>query len=298
MSRPRRRMGPLARTLNQMGRDLWLQGVAISSLTVALAIVGAYLTLCFNLNQAVSRLSTGAAVTAALQQNLSAQRVQALVREISLQPEVDKVFFVSKNEALTRFAQQLGPHRDLLQNLEGNPLPSTVELTLKPGMGPMDGLLAYLRKLPGVEEVVTSRPWLHRMDQAARVMREVAAALGLLLFLGVVLLVTNTVRLAIYLRREQLEVMDLVGASALYVRMPFLLEAMLQALLAAALASLLVWGLLALVKAPSVLPLGIRMRDILTMPPLVPLILAGVAILAAVAGGFIGLGRALRPKGI
>ena len=298
MSRPRRRLGPLTRTLGQMGRDLWLQGVAISSLTVALAIVGAYLTLCFNLNQTVSRLATGAAVSVALKQNQNNGRVHALIKEISLRPEVEKAVFISKNEALTRFAQQLGPHRDVLENLEGNPLPSTVELTLKPGAGPSRELLEYLGKLPGVEEVVTSRPWLHRLDQAAGVMREVAAALGLLLFLGVVLLVTNTVRLAIHLRREQLEVMDMVGASAWYVRIPFLLEAMLQSLIAASLASFLVWGLLALVKAPSVLPLGIQLRDILTMPPLVPLILAGVALSASLAGGIIGVARALRPKGI
>ena len=298
MSRPRRRLGPLARTLSQMGRDLWLQGVAISSLTVALAIVGAYLTLCLNLNQTISRLSTGAAVTAALKQNQNPDQVRALMRSISLRPEVEKAVFISKDEALTRFARQLGPHRDLLQNLEGNPLPSTVELTLKPGAEPSQGLLAYLRTQPGVEEVVTSRPWLHRLEQAAKVMREVAAALGLLLFLGVVFLVTNTVRLAIYLRWEQLEVMDLVGASAWYVRTPFLLEAVFQALIAAGLACFLIWGLLALVKAPAALPLGVQLHDILTLPPLVPFILAGVALVAALAGGFLGVGRALRPKGI
>jgi len=182
--------------------------------------------------------------------------------------------------------------------LESNPLPSAVEITLKPGIRPLDSLIALLEKRPEVREVVTSRPWLYRLDQAAEVMRELSAALGLLLFAGVVFLVINTVRLAIYLRREQLEVMDLVGASAWYVRLPFLLEALLQALIASGLASLLIWGVLLLITAPASLPLGLNLGDILAMPRMVPLVLAGLAVLAALLGGFIGVGRALKLKGI
>jgi cell division transport system permease protein len=281
-----------------MGRDLWLQGVAISSLTVALAIVGAYLTLCFNLNQAVSRLAAGPAMTAAIKDEASPAQIQALLHELSRRPEVQSVVFIDKNQAIQRFARQLGPHRGLLEGIERNPLPNAVEITLRPGIRPLDSLLANLEKRPEVQEVVTSRPWLHRLDQAAGVMRDLSAGLGLLLFAGVVFLVINTVRLAVYLRREQLEVMDLVGASAWYVRLPFLLEALLQALIASGLASLLIWGILFSLSAPASLPLGLNMRDILAMPPLVPPALAGLAVLAALLGGLIGVGRALKLKGI
>ncbi|CAO0821938.1 hypothetical protein DFAR_2740003 [Desulfarculales bacterium] len=72
-----------------------------------------------------------------------------------------------------------------------------------------------------------------------------------------VLLVTNTVRLAVYVHREQLEILDLVGATESYVRWPFVLEAMLQALMASGLASLLVWGMLRVLAVPTELPLSL-----------------------------------------
>lgn len=72
---------------------------------------------------------------------------------------------------------------------------------------------------------------------------------------------TNTVRLAVYVRCEQLEILDLVGATAAYVRWSFMLEAVLQALTAAGLASLLVWMMLKVLEAPAELPLGLDLMS-------------------------------------
>jgi len=290
------RRGALVRALSQMRQDLWLQGVAVSSLAVALAIVLAYMTLCYNLHRALASLSTGAAVVLALEDGVSPQAGRSLARQLAADAMVERARYVSKDEALRRFRRQLGRHRGLLEGLRGNPLPATVELVLRPGVDPEAGLTARLRELPGVAEVVTSRPWLQRLERAVGVGRELAAALGLLLFLGVVLLVANTVRLAVYVRRDQLEIMDLVGASTAYMRLPFLLESVIQALLASGLAVGLVWGLMELLATPLALPLGLDLRHFLGFPPLLILPLLGLAVLAALVGGLLGVGRALRPE--
>ncbi len=287
--------GAWARALRQMREDLWLQGVAISTLTVALAIVGAYLALCLNIQQAGARLVTGATLMVALDDSYNMDQARALARELASHPQVDEVRLVGKDEALARFRQQLGPNQGLLEGLEENPLPNALEVFLVPG-GAAAPLAAELAKKPGVAQVVSSRPWLHRLEKSASTLAAVAVALGFLLFLGVVLLVTNTVRLAVYVRREHLEILDLVGATAAYVRWPFVLEAVLQALMASGLASLLVWGMLRVLEAPAELPLGLDLSQLMGFPWQVPVALLLLAVLAGGLGGLLGVGRVLRPQ--
>lgn len=296
MKRRHTRQGALHRALRQMRENPWLTSVAVSTLTVALAIVGAYLTLVLNLDGASSRLTTGAALMVVLDDSVSQDDGRSLAREFIRWPSVVRTRFVSKSEALARFRRQLGPHGGLLDALEENPLPKTVEVELAPGAEETEEVVARLAKLVQVAEVVTSRPWLHRLEQALAVMGRLALSMGALLFLGIVMLTTNTVRLAVYLRRDELEVMDLVGASPDYVRTPFIIEALIQGLIAAGLATVVLWALLGLLVTPAALPLGLRLADLLRLPLEVPVVLAGVGALAGVLGGVLGVGRVLRPQ--
>jgi cell division transport system permease protein len=125
---------------------------------------------------------------------------------------------------------------------------------------------------------------------------QLAWVMGMLLFAGVVLMVSNTVRLAVYVRRDQLEVMDLVGASLNYIRLPFLAEAVMHGLIASLLASAVVLVLFLLLGGPMSLPLGLDLGNIFAFSWLVPPILAAVALAAALIGGFWGVGKALRAK--
>lgn len=288
--------GPLMRAILRMKEDLWLQGVAISTLTVALAIMGVYLTLCFNLHQAAIRLLSGPSLTLVLDERISPDEAAGLAEQLLRMPQIKRSRFVGREEAMERFRAQLGSHANLLDDLTGNPLPNAVELVLSPEYEPGEELMALLGNQAGVTEVVTSRPWLHRLEAAIQAAGDLALALGILLFLGVILVVSNTVRLSVHVRREQLELMALVGASTGYMRRPFLVEAMLQGVAAALVASLLIWLLFNMLAAPASLPLGFSLEQIVSFPALLPLVLAGLAIVAGLIGGFLGVGRTLRQR--
>jgi len=290
------RRGILGRALRQMSEDLWLQGVAISTLAVALAIMGAYLALCLNLSQAAGRLLTGPTLLVVIAPEASADDGKALAAELARLPGVASAQYVGQEEALIRFRRQLGPQADLLDDLEVNPLPNAVELVLTPEQSTPPELAAHIKNMAGVSDVVSGRPWLQRLERALRAGGELAVALGILLFLGVVLVTSNTVRLAVHVRRRDLELMALVGASGSYMRGPFLLAAVFQGLVAAALASLLLWGLFALLAAPDALPWGLRLSQVLAFPPLLPLALGALAVVSGLLGGFLGVGRSLHPR--
>src|SRR5207253_8852815 len=120
----------------------------------------------------------------------------------------------------------------------GNPLPPPLEVTPGTGRPPSAGRLraARLEKLPGVQEVDYGREWLAKLEALGRGLRVFGAG-ALFTVLGAALLVVaNTIRLAVYARRDEIEIMKLVGATDGYVRAPFLLEGALQGLIGAALA--------------------------------------------------------------
>ncbi|MCF8040607.1 MAG: permease-like cell division protein FtsX [Desulfarculaceae bacterium] len=286
----------MGRALRQMGEDLWLQGVAISTLAVALAIMGAYLALCLNLNQAAGRLLTGPTLLVVTDPQVRPEQGRELASELARLPGVASAGYVDQQEAMIRFRRQLGPQADLLDDLETNPLPNAIELVLSPDLASPPELAAHIKNMAGVSDVVTGRPWLQRLERALRAGGELAVALGILLFLAVVLVTSNTVRLAVHVRRRELELMALVGAGGGYMRGPFLVEAVLQGLAAAGLASLLLWGLFALLAAPDALPWGLRLGRILAFPALLPAALGGLAVVSGLMGGFLGVGRSLHPR--
>jgi len=283
-----------SRALRQMAENPWLQGVAITSMTVALAIIGVYFTLVFNLHQAARQTFTGAALVVVLEDWASPERGARIAAQTLDFTQVAEARFVSREEALERFSRQLGPKKDVLAGMDHNPLPNAVEVLLNPGRDPGDELIAALGALDGVREVLTARPWLQRLDTARRALTNLAAALGLLLFLAVTMLAGNTVRLAYHSRRAELEILDLIGSSPGYIRRPFVIEALLQALAASAAAYGLVAWLMVVLSAPATLPLGLDLSALFVLPPALPLVLAGVGAAAGLIGAWLGVGRALR----
>lgn len=281
-----------------MREDWWLQGVAITTLAVALAIVGAYLTIGYNLARSAVSLNTGANLRVVLAGDLNAQDLARALAGIRGLAGVVRAEYVSPKEGMARFREQLGANSPLLEGVEENPLPPLIEVRLSPGPGVEDRVMPSINALSGVTGVVTGRPWLASLDRALAVFSRVGAALGGLLFLAVVLLVANTVRLAVYIRQEQLEVMALVGATAGYMRWPFIWEAVLQTLIAASLASAAIWALFSLLGSPVTLPLGLNLEDLMRMSWRIPAALGLLGALAGVIGGFMGVARVLEREGV
>src|SRR5258708_3642012 len=153
--------------------------------------------------------------------------------------------FVSKADALARFKQTFGDLAGTVDGLGGNPLPASFEVRLRPGPGTsagVDTLAARLRQMPGVADVRYDRQWLNRVLSAINVVRGVGLVLGSVLAIAAALTVANVVRLALYARREELEIMNLVGAPQAYVRGPFVMEGVLQGGIGALVALLALGG--------------------------------------------------------
>jgi len=190
---------------------------------VALALpVGLQLAL-DNLGSITSGWQSGTEISLFLDRSLPADDARVLEVELRARAEVADVRFVARDEALAEFGRTSG-FADVLASLNDNPLPDLVVVTPGPGLDndAVAQLSEDLQALPPVEEAVLDMAWLQRLQGLMELGRRLALALGAVLVLAVVLILGNTIRLAIESRREEIVVVKLVGGSNAFVRRPFL----------------------------------------------------------------------------
>ena len=299
MSRLRARLGYLARTsLAGLRSSPVTTAVSVLTIGVSLVLVGAFALLLANMEELLARFGDDLQVTAYLADDLRPEQIQELVRIAQTVEGVQQARIVSKAEALERFRSGVGRGSALLEGLGENPLPASLELTLAPehrSAAGMAQVVGSLQGLPGVTEIASGQDWVEGYLRAIALLRGIGWGLGLILALATLLIVANTIRLAVFARRDELQILSLVGASRAFMNAPFLVEGVLQGALAGTLALGLLYALFRLV-----LP-GFEFGLELLLGGVAPRFFAPeemVALLAAGAGlGLVGSAAALAGAG-
>jgi cell division transport system permease protein len=217
--------------------------IAVTTIAVALVLVGAFALLVGNMQGLLDRFGRDLRITAYLEEGLSPTDQRELATRVSTVEGVEGVELVTKDEALERFRNRRGGAA-LLEGLEGNPLPSSLDITLLSEHRTTEGLAileSALDGLPGIEEVAHGQEWIESYARVASLVRTSGFVLGGVLSLATLLIVANTIRLGVYAREDELDILDLVGASRTFVRVPFLLEGTLQGALGGLMALILLW---------------------------------------------------------
>ena len=224
--------------------------VSVVTIGVSLVLVGAFALLLANMEELLARFGDDLQVTAYLADGLSPEQTKELVRIAHTVEGVQSARIVSKQEALERFRTGVGRGSALLEGLDENPLPASIELTLTPEHRSAQGMarvVGSLAGLAGVSELASGQDWVEGYLRALALLRGIGWGLGLILALATLLIVANTIRLAVFARRDELEILALVGASRAFVNGPFLFEGLLQGAFAGALALGLLYALFRLV---------------------------------------------------
>jgi len=277
--------------IEEAALSLWRgrQAGLLSTLTIALAlfVLGGFLVVTANLDRLGSEWSRAAELSVYLKDDATPADRRAIESTLGSSGIVASSEYVSKADALSRFKQTFTDLSSALDSLGGgNPLPASIEARLRPGPGTsdaVDALAARLQPMPGVADVRYDRQWLARLMSAIGVIRGVGLVLGAVLTIAAALTVANVVRLALYARRDELEIMQLVGAPQAYIRGPFVMEGVLQGG-AGALVALAALGIAFLaLQGTYLVPLAsaINISSVAFLP-------AGVCVLLVVGGMAVG----------
>ena len=223
----------------------WGTTASVGTITVSFVIVGIFLIITGNLGAMVAEWKDQFQVTVFLEDGITAEQRALVQKRIQSERAVKSVSYTSKEEALALFKRELRGKESLLEGLGENPIPASLQLKIHEQFQTPEGLRqlsTFLSRLEGVEDVQYGQEWVDRLATAVRLLRLLGLSVGLALGLASLLIVSNTIRLAVYARAEEIEVMRLVGAANLHIRVPFLLEGMLMGLTGAGLALLLLFG--------------------------------------------------------
>jgi len=222
--------------------------VAILTIAVSLVLVGAFDLLLRNMEDLLDDFGRDLHVTAYLEEDLpdaEAARIAAVLLTVE---GVESVNPVSKEEALARFKDGMGA--DLLDGLEGNPLPASIEIQLLPERRTPEGMrivVDSIRGLPGIGDLGSGQDWVEGYLRALAVVRGIGVGLTFILAFAALLIVTNTIRLAVFARRDELDILRLVGASRAFTNTPFVAEGIAQGAMGGTLAVLLLYVIFRLV---------------------------------------------------
>lgn len=206
--------------------------LAILTIATGMFVLGVFLVVNANFQRVVDRWSRSAELSVYLHDNATAEQLAAIDALTAGSGLAARREYVSKEQALARFRTDFPDLAGTAGTLENNPFPASFDVQLKPDLREsttaLDGLVATLGNMAGVADVRYDREWLGRLNTVVRTGRIAATGIVLLMAIAAAMTVGNVVRLTAEARRDEIEIMQLVGAPFAFVRGPFVAEGILQ----------------------------------------------------------------------
>lgn len=229
-------MRALSYFFGEAAESLWRsrQAAALSVLTIAagLFVLGFFLMVNANLERVIGRWSDAAELAVYVRDDARPDQVSALNEMIGRSGLSETLVYYSKDDARREFARDFPDLALAAAALDRNPFPASFAVRLnaraQDAPGAIDNLITALNAMGGVADVRYDRTWIARLNATMRVIRGVGFVIILLLAVASAMTVGNVVRLAAMARRDEIAIMELVGAPFAYIRGPFIAEGLLQ----------------------------------------------------------------------
>ena len=235
-----------ARAMANIRQNVFIHVVSSGTIALSLLIFSLFLLVYVNLEGAAENWSKKVQVTLYFDQELNQSELMSLKSRIMAIAGTDTLTYISKDEAVQRFRGRLKGQEALLTGVSAEILPASLEIGLKRGSRNSESIEAYvatLKGVPGVTEVQYGEEWVRKFNTFLNFARLVGALLGAFLLIAVIFIVSNTIKLTVYSRKDEIELLSLVGATRMFIKAPFLIEGTLQGLVGSA-GALLTLGVL------------------------------------------------------
>ena len=250
----------LARAMKNMRRNLFPNVTTVGVITISVLIFSAFSLIAFNLASFLKIWEDRIEVIAYLKKKTPVGEVEALLNKARQVEGVESVRYISPSDAMTFMETHLGTEKNLLEGIQPTVLPPSLEVKLKKeyrNSARIGEVVSQLKGFPQVEEIQYGQEWVELFSSLVGILRLTQWVLGGLLLLAMAFIISNTLQLTIASRREEIEIMKLVGASPSFIRVPFYIEGMIQGLLGAGLALLFLF----LLQKSVLLYLPLSMKD-------------------------------------
>lgn len=291
----------LAYILRQTGKNLrqtWgTQVMTLLTVTLSVLIFAFFFLIYINMIKASARLGDDVRLIVYLDQEVTEQMRPGLEKKIRDFGPVEKIVFVSRTEAFSRLSAQLGKEKDILNDLGPDFLPPSIEVYPLKNLTDLTKISQFsdfLLTLPHAAKVQSGSDWLRRFGYFTNLLRIVVLLSGSLLIISMTFIVSYTLRLTVLSRQGELEILRLLGATSAYIRLPLLLEGMLQGLLGSGLGLAALYILYQWIASRFSGPGFLKLFDFAFFPPELTATILLASIVLCTVGSLFSIRRFIR----
>ncbi|MGD8353740.1 MAG: permease-like cell division protein FtsX [Pseudomonadota bacterium] len=253
----------LGRALTNLRQNWLISSITIGIISICLFLVGGYLLMTHNLQGVFESWKNQVRITIYLRDGFPEADILDLQDRLSSLSEVLSVTYTTKEQALEEFGVMLGDDQSLIEGLNHNPLPASLRITpadTHRSLAGVETILGAIGDDPLVQDIQYGQEWLDMLDRLFKILDFGALVLGLVLSLAAVFIISNTIKITVMARRDELEIMRLVGATEGFIRLPFLVEGVIQGMAGAVLSIALLGVVFLLVTGRSDQPLLVMLN--------------------------------------
>ncbi|MBU6316916.1 MAG: ABC transporter permease [Acidobacteria bacterium] len=227
----------LRETTSNLGRNITITLASILTVAVSLALVGASLMLRSGVENATRRWQGGIEFVIFLRADATQQQIDSIAGGLEQSPEVERVVFVNKQEAYKEFTTLFADSPELIESITVEDIPPSFRVEpVNKDVDAVESLGSTFAGRSGVDQVVFASKTIRLIQQLSSRLTVGIFVIAAVLLGAAALLILNTIRMAMFARRREIEVMKLVGATNWFIRVPFMLEGLVQGLIGAFLA--------------------------------------------------------------
>ncbi len=215
---------------------------SVLTVTLSMFILGVFLSLVLNMNHMASYLETQVEMSVYLKEGLTTDQVMSVGKRLKALPEMTEISFVDQDQAMVIFRERLGDQAAILDSVNGNPLPASYNLSFATpdALRSAAMLAASFEEVDGVQY---GQDIIEKLYQISKAIRFGGTLLIVFLAGAELFIISNTIRLTVFARRREIQIMKYVGATNSFIRWPFMMEGMVIGFIGSGLASLLLWQL-------------------------------------------------------
>jgi cell division transport system permease protein len=229
-------------TFRSFRRAPMLSALSITTIAFSLFTVGLFGLVAVNMQEALRGISNRVEIEAFLLRGTPPETITLASQDIASFPEVDAVVYVDEDEAMQRAQQELIEFKDAYRDLQVNPLPASLQISLKEGFRDASHVTAVAKRIEGfsfVDDVRFGREWIENLDRLRNLAGFVGLVIGFAFAAVAIVIIGVTIRMTVLQRAREIAIMRMVGATDAFIRGPFLLDGALKGFLGGILAVLL-----------------------------------------------------------
>ncbi len=285
------------RALKDIRQHMAMYALTTMVVTLSILIFLFFSLIYVNLHHFASRFGTQLGVVVYLKEGISEELIPKIYNELLAINGVKNVVYISQEEAFKRLERYLGDEKMVLEGVDATFLPDSFEVKVEKALFQPERLRVIadkIKKIEGVDKVQYGRDWVQRLEVFTGIARNVVVASGILLLFTAAFVVSITIRLNVYARQEELEILRLVGATNGFIEGPFLMEAMLQGLLGAGIAIVLLYASYLNVSSGLLMPGFIKGLKLVFLPWELVALVVGLSMVLCLFGTHFSMRKFLR----